>query len=93
VPETDSTPSGLPVRVPQANLAPPLRTGEPLAAPEPEAEEEQARSPAEIQRIMGSYQRGSRQGRSDAARAAGSAGGDRSDAARAAGRNEGEEDQ
>ncbi|MGI5165430.1 nitrate- and nitrite sensing domain-containing protein [Spirillospora sp. CA-253888] len=68
VPEVPSTPSGLPVRVPQASLAPPLRTDEPLTAAEPDAEpEEPARSPAEIQRIMGSYQRGTRRGRSEAA--------------------------
>jgi hypothetical protein len=80
VPDIESTPSGLPVRVPQANLAPPLRADETLAAEqEAEAEEDQGRSPAEIQRIMGSYQRGSRRGRSDAARAAD--------------RGEGEEDQ
>jgi hypothetical protein len=72
VPDIDSTPSGLPVRVPQANLAPPLRAKEPLTAqPEAEAEPEQGRSPAEIQRIMGSYQRGTRRGRTDAARALG----------------------
>ena len=63
-PEMSSTPSGLPVRVPQASLAPPLRTDEPVVAEEPE--EEDARSPEEIQRIMGSYQAGTRRGRSDA---------------------------
>jgi hypothetical protein len=68
VPDIDSTPSGLPVRVPQANLAPPLRTDEPLTAQEPEAEDEPARSPEDILRIMGSYQRGTRRGRSEAAR-------------------------
>ncbi|MBG6086295.1 nitrate- and nitrite sensing domain-containing protein [Actinomadura viridis] len=71
VPDIDSTPSGLPVRVPQANLAPPLRTDEPLTAQEPEPDEDQGRSPAEIQRIMGSYQRGTRRGRDEAARARG----------------------
>ncbi|WP_395110835.1 nitrate- and nitrite sensing domain-containing protein [Actinomadura sp. SCN-SB] len=93
VPDIDSTPSGLPVRVPQANLAPPLRDGEPSAPQDAEAEEDQGRSPAEIQRIMGSYQRGTRRGRSDAARAAGRAADGRSDAAPAASRTEGEEDQ
>ncbi|MFI6522050.1 hypothetical protein ACIBF1_41340 [Spirillospora sp. NPDC050679] len=72
VPEVPSTPSGLPVRVPQANLAPPLRTDEPPTAAEPAGEaEEQVRSPAEIQRIMGSYQRGTQRGRSEAAEALG----------------------
>jgi signal transduction histidine kinase len=61
-PVTDSTtPSGLPVRVPQANLAAPLRTDEPVVAQEPdEPEDAPGRSPEEIQRIMGSYQRGTR---------------------------------
>ncbi|RFS83381.1 HAMP domain-containing protein [Actinomadura spongiicola] len=68
VPDTPTTPSGLPVRVPQANLAEPLRTDEPVVAEEPEEHDDPGRSPEEIQRIMGSYQRGSRQGRSDAAR-------------------------
>ncbi|MEW2358157.1 nitrate- and nitrite sensing domain-containing protein [Spirillospora sp. NPDC029432] len=68
VPDIDSTPSGLPVRVPQANLAPPLRTDEPLTEPEPEPEPDQGRSPEDILRIMGSYQRGTRRGRSEAAR-------------------------
>ncbi|MFB4305601.1 nitrate- and nitrite sensing domain-containing protein [Actinomadura sp. GTD37] len=67
VPDISTTPSGLPVRVPQANLVEPLRTDE-AADDEQEEQELPARSPAEIQRIMGSYQRGTRQGRSDAAR-------------------------
>ncbi|MFA1549372.1 sensor histidine kinase [Actinomadura chokoriensis] len=67
VPDISTTPSGLPVRVPQANLAEPLRTDE-AADVEQDEEEAPVRSPAEIQRIMGSYQRGTRQGRSDAAR-------------------------
>ncbi|TDE34561.1 nitrate- and nitrite sensing domain-containing protein [Actinomadura sp. 6K520] len=70
VPDISTTPSGLPVRVPQANLAEPLRAGESTA--EEQEEEEVAdpgRSPEEIQRIMGSYQRGTRQGRSAAAQA------------------------
>ncbi|MFE9105887.1 sensor histidine kinase [Actinomadura geliboluensis] len=60
-PVTDSTtPSGLPVRVPQANLAAPLRTDEPVVAQEPDEPDVPGRSPEEIQRIMGSYQRGTR---------------------------------
>jgi hypothetical protein len=70
VPENSTTPSGLPVRVPQANLAEPLRTDEPEAADdEPDEPDDPGRSPEEIQRIMGSYQRGTRRGRSDAAEA------------------------
>ncbi|WP_433227863.1 sensor histidine kinase [Actinomadura formosensis] len=62
-PVTDNsiTPSGLPVRVPQANLAAPLRTDEPVVAQQPdEHDDDPGRSPEEIQRIMGSYQRGTR---------------------------------
>ncbi|WP_245666306.1 sensor histidine kinase [Actinomadura latina] len=61
-PVTDSstTPSGLPVRVPQANLAEPLRTDESAAAEQPDEHDDPGRSPEEIQRIMGSYQRGTR---------------------------------
>ena len=59
-PVTESiTPSGLPVRVPQANLAEPLRSGEP-ADEQPDEPDDPGRSPEEIQRIMGSYQRGTR---------------------------------
>ncbi|MDL4821233.1 sensor histidine kinase [Actinomadura opuntiae] len=71
VPDISTTPSGLPVRVPQANLAEPLRTDEPVVAAEPDEPDDPGRSPEEIQRIMGSYQRGTRQGRSDAAEALG----------------------
>ncbi|WP_243717279.1 sensor histidine kinase [Actinomadura darangshiensis] len=68
VPDNSTTPSGLPVRVPQANLAEPLRADGPAAAQEPDEPDDPGRSPAEIQRIMGSYQRGTQRGRSDAAR-------------------------
>ncbi|MFC6017677.1 nitrate- and nitrite sensing domain-containing protein [Plantactinospora solaniradicis] len=61
------TPSGLPVRVRQANLAPSLRDADPRAEPEP-VSEEAARSPEQIRRLMSSYQSGTRRGRSDAAR-------------------------
>ncbi|MEV5825787.1 nitrate- and nitrite sensing domain-containing protein [Spirillospora sp. NPDC052242] len=67
VPDISTTPSGLPVRVPQANLAEPLRTDEAGAAPQPDEDDDPGRSPEEIKRIMGSYQRGTRQGRNDAA--------------------------
>ncbi|MEU8306035.1 nitrate- and nitrite sensing domain-containing protein [Actinomadura sp. NPDC048955] len=71
VPDISTTPSGLPVRVPQANLAEPLRTDEPVASDEQDEQEDPGRSPEEIQRIMGSYQRGTQRGRSDAAEALG----------------------
>ncbi|MEU8796168.1 nitrate- and nitrite sensing domain-containing protein [Spirillospora sp. NPDC048819] len=88
VPEISTTPSGLPVRVPQANLAEPLRADEQAPAAEPEEEQDDpGRSPEEIQRIMGSYQRGTRQGRSDAAQAGRHGGSPGTNAA------EGEEDQ
>ncbi|XVQ11934.1 sensor histidine kinase [Spirillospora sp. CA-255316] len=66
VPESSTTPSGLPVRVPQAHLVTPLKTEEPMV--EPDEPEDVGRSPEEIQRIMGSYQLGSRRGRADAAK-------------------------
>ena len=66
MPESSTTPSGLPVRVPQAHLVTPLKTEEPLV--EPEESGDLGRTPEEIQRIMGSYQQGSRRGRADAAR-------------------------
>ncbi|MEE6257466.1 nitrate- and nitrite sensing domain-containing protein [Plantactinospora sonchi] len=67
--QTDAslTPSGLPIRVRQANLAPALRHSEQQAEPEP-AEDEEPRSPEEIRRMMSSYQSGTRRGRTDAAR-------------------------
>ncbi|WP_242902882.1 hypothetical protein [Actinomadura terrae] len=68
--DISTTPSGLPVRVPQANLAEPLRTGEADAAGRPDEEDDPGRSPEEIKQIMGSYQRGTRRGRTDAAGAA-----------------------
>ncbi|MEU9873757.1 hypothetical protein AB0C87_38555, partial [Actinomadura sp. NPDC048021] len=71
VPDISTTPSGLPVRVPQANLAEPLRTDEPAVADEQDEQEDPGRSPEEIQRIMGSYQRGTQRGRVDAAEALG----------------------
>ncbi|GIG86316.1 sensor histidine kinase [Plantactinospora endophytica] len=61
------TPSGLPVRVRQANLAAPLRDGDARAEPEP-ADEPAPRTPEQIRRMMSSYQSGTRRGRADAAR-------------------------
>ncbi len=59
--ETELTPSGLPVRVPQASLAPPLRD-EPVGEDEP-AGEDPGRSPEEIRRIVGAFQSGTLRGR------------------------------
>ncbi|WP_119728969.1 sensor histidine kinase [Thermomonospora amylolytica] len=72
VPETARTPGGLPMRVPQTNLVPQLRTEAPITAADEDAEEDEdlLRSPEEIRRIVGAYQSGTRRGRSDAAKAA-----------------------
>ncbi|GLW26170.1 hypothetical protein Mame01_62120 [Microbispora amethystogenes] len=59
------TPSGLPFRVPQASLAPALAE-EPKGGAEPEDEED--RSPEDVRKIMGSFQSGTRRGRSEAAK-------------------------
>ncbi|WP_131737427.1 hypothetical protein [Actinomadura roseirufa] len=67
-----TTPSGLPVRVPQANLAEPLRSDD-TAGP-PDETQDAGRSPEEIKRIVGSYQRGARRGRTEAAGALGNDG-------------------
>ncbi|MEO3821034.1 nitrate- and nitrite sensing domain-containing protein [Plantactinospora sp. B24E8] len=66
-PDAGSTPSGLPIRVRQANLAPALRNSEQQVDPDP-VEEDGPRSPEEIRRMMSSYQSGTRRGRSEAAR-------------------------
>ncbi|MEU0567987.1 nitrate- and nitrite sensing domain-containing protein [Nonomuraea sp. NPDC005983] len=59
------TPGGLPLRVPQANLAPALREEAPAATPE---EDDDERSPEEIRAMMGSLQSGTRLGRTEAAK-------------------------
>lgn len=64
-PAASFTPSGLPFRVPQASLAPALAE-EPTGGTEPEDEED--RSPEDIRKIMGSFQSGTRRGRSEAAK-------------------------
>ncbi|GAB2931947.1 sensor histidine kinase [Nonomuraea fastidiosa] len=65
-PVTEFTPSGLPFRVPQANLAPALREEAPT---QPDFEEDDdERSPEEIRAMMGSLQSGTRLGRSEAAK-------------------------
>jgi hypothetical protein len=64
------TPAGLPWRVRQASLAPPLRATAPSRpdAPAAEPDEAPARGPEEIRRMMASYQTGTLRGRSEAAR-------------------------
>ncbi|SDH53187.1 sensor histidine kinase [Nonomuraea jiangxiensis] len=65
-PVAEFTPSGLPLRVPQANLAPALRDDMPT---QPDLEEDDdERSPEEIRAMMGSLQSGTRLGRSQAAK-------------------------
>ncbi len=61
------TPGGLPLRVPQANLAPALREEAPAAPPEPERDEDEP-TPEEIRARMGSLQSGTRLGRTEAAK-------------------------
>ncbi|MEU8246256.1 nitrate- and nitrite sensing domain-containing protein [Nonomuraea sp. NPDC048916] len=61
------TPSGLPLRVPQANLAPALREEAP-AVQTSDKEDDDERSPEEIRAMMGSLQSGTRLGRSEAAK-------------------------
>lgn len=55
------TSSGLPVRVPQASLAPSLR--DETSGGEPPAEDDPGRSPEEIRRIVGAFQSGTLRGR------------------------------
>ncbi|MEV7327146.1 nitrate- and nitrite sensing domain-containing protein [Micromonospora sp. NPDC093244] len=63
--ETDRTGSGLPVRVRQANIVPELRD-DPAATDTDD--EDVARPPEQVRRMMSSYQTGTRRGRTDAAR-------------------------
>jgi signal transduction histidine kinase len=77
-PDTDhevkrTTPSGLPVRVPQASIAQPLRTDE----TPPADEDDTPRTPAEIRKVMGALQAGTERGR--AAAKAARAGGDQNE--------------
>ncbi|MEQ4722733.1 nitrate- and nitrite sensing domain-containing protein [Nonomuraea sp. B19D2] len=65
-PVTEFTSNGLPLRVPQTNLAPALRDETPT---QPDFEEDDdERSPEEIRAMMGSLQSGTRLGRSEAAK-------------------------
>lgn len=61
------TPGGLPLRVPQASLAPALKEEPPPVGAAAE-EDDDERSPEEIRAMMGSLQSGTRLGRTDAAR-------------------------
>ncbi|MEV4660225.1 nitrate- and nitrite sensing domain-containing protein [Micromonospora sp. NPDC049301] len=70
--EPDRTDSGLPVRVRQASIVPELRDDP--AATETD-EEDVARPPEQVRRMMSSYQTGTRRGRTDAARLLGGASG------------------
>ncbi|MGK5445179.1 nitrate- and nitrite sensing domain-containing protein [Micromonospora sp. URMC 105] len=63
------TDSGLPVRVRQANIAPELRAEQAAE----DTDEETARPPEQVRRMMSSYQTGTRRGRTDAARLLGGA--------------------
>ncbi|MFF4773780.1 nitrate- and nitrite sensing domain-containing protein [Microtetraspora fusca] len=67
-PEPAFTPSGLPFRVPQASIAPALRDDAQAGAAD---EDDDDRSPEEIRKIMGSFQSGTRRGRSDASKLVG----------------------
>ncbi|MCC5577441.1 nitrate- and nitrite sensing domain-containing protein [Microtetraspora sp. AC03309] len=67
--EPSYTPSGLPFRVPQASIAPALRDDSPVAAGGENDDDD--RSPEEIRKIMGSFQSGTRRGRSEASKLAG----------------------
>ncbi|GAA0396629.1 hypothetical protein GCM10009530_55240 [Microbispora corallina] len=60
------TPGGLPLRVPQASLAPELADQPPSRLDD----EDDRRSPEDIRKIMGSFQSGTRRGRSEAAKLA-----------------------
>ncbi|HEY7488512.1 MAG TPA: nitrate- and nitrite sensing domain-containing protein [Streptosporangiaceae bacterium] len=61
------TPSGLPFRVPQASIAPPLRNEGPSAEEQQPSADDERRSPEEVRKLVGSYLTGSSRGRSDAA--------------------------
>ncbi|MCW3844876.1 nitrate- and nitrite sensing domain-containing protein [Micromonospora yasonensis] len=63
--------SGLPVRVRQASLVPELRAEAPAGDDEPG--DDAVRPPEQVRRMMSSYQRGTRRGRTDAARLLGGA--------------------
>ncbi|MFI6453414.1 nitrate- and nitrite sensing domain-containing protein [Streptosporangium amethystogenes] len=65
-PDSSHTPGGLPRRVPQTHLAAPLQDDE-VAAPVPQDDGADERSPEMIRAAMTSFQVGTRRGRDDAA--------------------------
>ncbi|MEW9532457.1 nitrate- and nitrite sensing domain-containing protein [Microbispora sp. NPDC049125] len=67
-PPASFTPSGLPFRVPQASLPPELAEN---SSPVHDDDDTEDRSPDDIRKIMGSFQSGTRRGRSEAARLVG----------------------
>ncbi|MFY1594995.1 nitrate- and nitrite sensing domain-containing protein [Micromonospora sp. WMMD737] len=76
---TARTDSGLPVRVRQASIVPELRD-DPAAGGDDDGDEDMARPPEQVRRMMSSYQTGTRRGRTDAARLLGGAGDSRTEA-------------
>ncbi|GAA0351713.1 nitrate- and nitrite sensing domain-containing protein [Actinoallomurus spadix] len=75
--EASTTPSGLPIRVPQASIAAPLRTGKrPAVAPEEDRDRTVGggRSPDNVRRSISGLQAGTRRGRAEAARSPGETG-------------------
>ncbi|GLY82575.1 hypothetical protein Airi02_005070 [Actinoallomurus iriomotensis] len=69
-PSSQTTPGGLPVRVPQASISPALRTDGPTSASDAagEAQDDDVPTPEEIRKSFGGLQAGTRRGRTDAAR-------------------------
>ncbi|MBB5115060.1 nitrate- and nitrite sensing domain-containing protein [Micromonospora echinospora] len=67
------TDAGLPVRVRQASLAPELRHDQTEADEDAADDDDTARAPEQVRRMMSSYQSGTRRGRTDAARLLGRA--------------------
>ncbi|MFY1656303.1 nitrate- and nitrite sensing domain-containing protein [Micromonospora sp. WMMD1274] len=67
------TDAGLPVRVRQASLAPELRHDQTEAEDDAADDDDTARAPEQVRRMMSSYQSGTRRGRTDAARLLGGA--------------------
>ncbi|MEU7804683.1 nitrate- and nitrite sensing domain-containing protein [Micromonospora arborensis] len=68
--EAARTDAGLPVRVRQANIVPELRDDPAVSETD---DEDVARAPDQVRRMMSSYQTGTRRGRTDAARLLGGA--------------------
>jgi signal transduction histidine kinase len=67
--EESHTPSGLPIRVPQASIAAPLRTdGPPAAAQDKDRPAGDDRSPENVRRSISGLQAATRRGRADAAK-------------------------